>query len=80
MAAKPDVLSNLINTGIGLVLGFVGKLFKGKVKGQLSDLNNAAATLQAKDAKQNQTILFLFIGLGIVLAVVLFIFVLKKKK
>lgn len=77
--AKLDVKS-LIDTGISIALGFIGKLFGGKAKKEISSLQTKANQLLAYDQQQASTIRLLFIGLAGLAVFVVIYFVVRRKK
>ena len=77
---KSKSATDLINVGVGLVVNWIGGLFKSKVKPKIAELNNATATLMAEEKKQSQTITFLIVGIVILAIVAIFIFVVKRKR
>lgn len=81
MAAKANPLNSIIDAGIGIVLGFVGKLFgKSKTKKTLEVLDAQADALMIKQASQDKLISYAKYALIGLLIIVVVFFVIKRRR
>jgi hypothetical protein len=77
--AKLD-LTGLIDTGINLALGFLGKLFSGKTKKAVAEMQTRANQALEYDEKQSGMIRLLIAALVIIALLVVYFFVIRRKK
>lgn len=73
-------LSSIIDTGIGVVLGFVAGLFSGKAKKEIAALQSNADALMIRNETQSKTLKIMLIVFGVVAAIIIFIFVIRRRK